>query len=294
MKSYAFLIDSCIYIFRYYFSARPSHLSEGGSEVSTVLAFSEWLLRLLNNEKPEHCAACFDESLHSGFRHRLDANYKRNRSLPDEALAYQLAACQQVAALCGVVVFKSQRFEADDLIAALARCARANALEPVIISRDKDLGQLLQPGSGVLWDYSFADKLDYQAFSEAFLIAPERVAEYLAIAGDSGDSIEGLRGIGKKTVAALFQHLPSWQSIKQDFSAVAELDIRASRSLAKKLELGQAQVEHNLKLTRLRDDSLELKLLQINKQKPDKQSLANMFDMWRAPRRLYSLMDRLC
>ena len=97
-----YLIDSSIYIFRYYFSGRPEHVSRQGREVSTVLAFSQWLMRFLRSQQPAHLACCFDESLSTGFRHQIDSTYKQNRSLPDDALAYELLACKHVASLLGV------------------------------------------------------------------------------------------------------------------------------------------------------------------------------------------------
>ncbi len=108
------LIDSSIYIFRSYFALEPRWQSRDGLATEAVYGFASFLLKMLAAERPDFVAAAFDESLESGFRHRLDPGYKANRALPDEALAFQLDACRRVAEALGVVTLASPEYEADD------------------------------------------------------------------------------------------------------------------------------------------------------------------------------------
>lgn len=269
-------------------------LSRSGREVTTVLAWTHWLMRLLQDQKPEFVACCFDESLHTGFRHQINACYKRNRALPDEELAYELLACKKIASYLGIATFASEEFEADDLIAALARLARLDNAEPWVLSRDKDLAQILMLNNGRLWDYSYSQALNYQAFKQAFDIAPERIAEYLAIVGDRADNISGVHGIGKKSLSAIFSELKSWQQIKTDFTAVSGLSIRAAKSLAHKLQENEALIDANLALTHLRDDCLSDADYNIAHTSINKQALLVLFDEFKAPTGLYQLLEKLC
>jgi len=91
----AYLIDSSIYIFRSYFTLPDNWQAlDSGHPTNAVYGFTGFLLDLLRNKNPDHLFCAFDESLRTGFRHDLCADYKANRELPDEALAFQLNACR--------------------------------------------------------------------------------------------------------------------------------------------------------------------------------------------------------
>lgn len=260
-----YLIDSSIYIFRYYFSGLPSHLSQSGREVSTVLRFTSWLIDFMRREQARSLACFFDESLGSCFRNDIDKNYKSSRALPDESLAYELLACKKIAGLLGIPCFTSSRYEADDLIASASNMVSDLGDEPIIVTRDKDLGQLLRPEGGLFWDYGHQKKYDYDRFSEQFGIQPKHIADYLAIAGDPSDDIVGVRGVGKKTVAKLFEFYDGWQELKDNLDSVASLKIRGARSLSLKLKENRCLIEKNLKLTMLDRNSLnDIKSINAN------------------------------
>ena len=249
MMKNLYLIDSSIYIFRFYFSNRPSRLSDSGREVSTVLSFTRWLVSFLEKEQPGHLACFFDESLGTCFRNEIDAGYKSNRTPPDEALAYELLSCKKVSELLGLKTFASDYYEADDLIGAAAMQGYASGFEPIVITRDKDLGQLLRPDTGYFWDYGYDDAIAYDSFTREFGIKPNHIADYLAIAGDSSDAIAGVKGVGKKTVATLFQHFDGWADLKVNLDKVPSLAIRGASGIAEKLSRSVDLIEHNLKLT---------------------------------------------
>jgi len=125
----AYLIDSSIYIFRSYFTLPENWQAlDSGHPTHAVYGFTAFLLDMLRSKNPEHLFCAFDESLRSGFRHQLCPDYKANRELPDEALAFQLNACRQLCRVLGVAEMASATYEADDLIGAVAKNTRlANA-----------------------------------------------------------------------------------------------------------------------------------------------------------------------
>nr|WP_255771951.1 5'-3' exonuclease H3TH domain-containing protein [Microbulbifer guangxiensis] len=227
------MVDASVYIFRYYFALPPNWESRGGYPTEAVYGFTNFLLDLLQR-RPSHIACAFDESLGSCFRNELYPDYKCSRVLPDEALAFQLAACRSMAEALGIASFASERFEADDILATLTKLL--NEDQPVIISRDKDLGQLLDRGAGSLWDFAADRHLDRDGVRARFGVAPRQIADFLALVGDSSDDIPGVPGVGPKTAAALLQHFESVEALLANPAGVADLAIRGARGLARKLE----------------------------------------------------------
>src|SRR5690554_4872288 len=105
------LLDASIFIFQYYFSLPDNWLSEEGYSTNAVYGYTAFLLRLLEEQRPEHIAACFDESLGSCFRNSIYLDYKCSRPPADEALAFQLRACREVSELLGIASFSSSDYE---------------------------------------------------------------------------------------------------------------------------------------------------------------------------------------
>ena len=234
-----YLVDSSVYIFRYYFALPPNWESRSGYTTEAVYGFSNFLLDLLASS-PERLACAFDESLGSCFRNELYADYKCSRALPDEALAYQLAACREMAEALGIACFASERYEADDILATLTR--RYRAYGPIVISRDKDLGQLLERGALSLWDFAADQHLDSAAIQAKFGVRPGQIADYLALVGDSSDDIPGVPGIGRKTAARLLGQFSSVEALLAEPQRVAELALRGAAGIASRLDEHREQI----------------------------------------------------
>lgn len=249
------LIDASIYIFRYYFSL-PDHWfsREKGYGTGAVYGYSTFLLRLLEESRPSHLAACYDESLGQCFRNELYPDYKVSRAHPDEALAFQLLACRRFGEILGIASFASPTHEADDLIGTLARTLRRSPRPVAILTRDKDLGQLLCRPQDYLWDHA-AGQCAYAPDVEAKLgVRPDQLVDYLALVGDSIDDIPGVPGVGPKTASALLQHFGSIEALRADLPSVASLPIRGAKTLAAKLEAAWDQVEVSRQLARIVDE----------------------------------------
>lgn len=247
MKDAAFLIDASIPIFRYYFSLPEHWLSRDGFGTAAVYGYTHWLKRLLLAERPQYIAACFDESLGTGFRHQLDPLYKSSRALPDEALAYQLRACREITELMGVPTYGSTQYEADDLIGSLAAFNRSQGRRCLLITRDKDLGQLLGEEDH-LWHYPDDAHVDATGFAARWGVIPARMADYLALVGDKIDDIPGVPGVGPKTACALLAHFGSVSVLLDNLHKVAELPLRGAAQLACKLEQYAPRIHLNRQL----------------------------------------------
>ena len=127
------------------------------------------------------------------------------------------------------------KYEADDLIGTLVSEGREVGIPSTIVTRDKDLAQLLSKDD-VFWDFAGRGKLKYDQIPENFGVWPEQIADFLALAGDSVDNIKGVPGVGKKTAEALLAHFGSLDDIYANLDTVHEVNVRGAKTLGAKLE----------------------------------------------------------
>ena len=237
-SSDVYLIDSSIYIFQAHFSPFVECFDRDGGELSALFGFTQFLLQFLRRVKPNYVATAHDESLFCGFRHQLSPDYKSNRELPDENLGMQLKGCSEVCSIMGLPTFSSKVYEADDIIGTLANSVRNNnsSVQVQILSKDKDLAQLLKSEKDCLWDYNQNSRRYRRDIFEEFGVHPEQFPDYLALIGDSVDCISGVPGVGPVKAKALLQQFNSIEEIYQSIGLVSSLEIRGSSGLANKLQ----------------------------------------------------------
>lgn len=229
------LIDASVFIFRAWFSVSDRVTDPGGRPVNAVLGFARFLTDLLTAARPEHAAVAFDESLTTSFRNEIYPPYKANRELPPPELERQFALCRAFAEAVGLTCYAHPRYEADDIIGTLVARMRARGLNSVLVTRDKDLSQLLRE-EDVYWDYSGGRRITYADAAEVFGARPERMADYLGLVGDSVDNIPGVPGVGPKSAAALLAAFDDLDDIYTRLDAVPSLPVRGARRLRERLE----------------------------------------------------------
>jgi DNA polymerase-1 len=239
-----YLVDGSIYIFQSHFSPHVECVDADGNELSAVYGFTQFLLQFLRRVKPDRIAVALDESLFSGFRHDICSNYKSNRELPDENLTMQLKGCREICSILGIASYASKKYEADDIIGTLS--VRMSELLPgdpalCIVTRDKDLSQLLRTDKDYMWDYS-GNRRRYRAdIQEEFGVSPEQFADYLGLVGDAVDCITGVPGVGPVKAKELLRNFASMDGIYENLDAVEGLSLRGAAGLALKLEAHQAE-----------------------------------------------------
>lgn len=251
MTGRAWLVDASIYIFRAWFSMPDRWYSPEGLPLNALVGYTGFLLNLMERVGSDApVAVAFDESLGSCFRNRIYPDYKSSRALPDEELAFQLDSCRRVTELMGLPCYGGPEYEADDYLATLGRLCRESGLAVTLVSRDKDLGQLLRPGDE-LWDFAADLRLDVTGFRERFGVAPEQFADFQALVGDSIDDIPGVPGVGPKTAAQLLSRFPDLESLEEGLPSIGELSLRGAPRLRQRLEEHWPQVLVSRQLTRL-------------------------------------------
>ena len=250
----AYLIDSSIYIFRSYFTLPDNwHSLDSGYPTNAVYGFTGFLLELLRNKQPNYLFCAFDESLGSGFRHQLCPDYKANRELPDEALAFQLNACRQLCRVLGITEMASTIYEADDLIGAVAKRTRNAKAQPVVITRDKDLTQIIE-ADDLYWDFGKAPPKTQRQVEKDLQLGCQQMADFLALTGDSSDNITGIPGVGAKTARQLLLHFPDIDAILEHLDQLQDLPIRGAAKLADKVTMHREQLLLARQLTTIVSD----------------------------------------
>lgn len=228
------LVDASVYVFRAWFSMPDSFVNEEGEPTHAAYGFSGFLITLLERARPSHIAMAFDESLTTSFRNEIYPEYKANREPAPEDLKRQFAWCRELAEALGVNCFSDGRYEADDLIGTIAARARPHGSRVSIVSSDKDLAQLLEPGDE-LWDFARDRRTDYEGVSERFGVRPEQMADFLALTGDPVDNIPGVPGVGPKNAGALLAHFGTLDQLLARVDEVASLPLRGARGLGARI-----------------------------------------------------------
>lgn len=261
MSPRVWLLDASIYIFRAWFSLPERWHTADGMPLNAVYGYAGFICDFIAGRPPgSRMVAAFDESLGTCFRHQLYPDYKCSRVLPDEALAFQLTACRQLTELSGITCFGGPRYEADDYLAASAAQARAEQLPVTVVTRDKDLGQLLCSDEDCWWDAAADETLDMQRFHARFGVQPWQFASYLALTGDSVDDIPGVPGVGPKTAAALIDAFGDIDTLLANLDQVGDLPLRGARSLGARLAEHQDQIRLAQQLALLVEDIADVRL----------------------------------
>ena len=194
-----YLVDGNAQIHRAYFAIRGLATSRGLPTGATY-GFTTMLRKLVADEEPEWLGICFDMAGPT-FRHQEFKEYKANRKRMEDDLVVQLPYVRRVCDVFRLPILEVQGYEADDVLATLARQAVGAGHQVVVVSGDKDLLQLvndevlvLNPGR----EGTGTTLYDRKLVEEKFGVPPERVVDVLALVGDAVDNVPGVPGIGDK------------------------------------------------------------------------------------------------
>ena len=251
--SAVYLIDASVYIFRAYFSLPDTLTNTAGEPINAVQGFAGFLQGLLSQTRARQVAVAFDESLTTSFRNELYPAYKANREPAPPELKRQFLVCRALAEALGLVCLSSDRYEADDLIATLTARAQAQCQPVIIVSRDKDLAQLLTERDR-LWDFAGDVWMDIEAVTQKFGVPPVQMLDYQALVGDAVDNIPGIKGIGPKAAVALLEAFGSLDAIYERLSEVPALELRGAKRLHALLSEGREMAYLSRELCRMVTD----------------------------------------
>lgn len=271
------LVDASYFVFRAYYSVTPEMTDGDGLPVNALYGFARFLGDLLERSNPTHVAVAFDESLATSFRNDIYPPYKANREPAPEELKRQFAWCRELCRLMGVAEYADGYYEADDIIGAIATRMRASGHRSVLVTRDKDLAQLVREGDE-FWDFAGDRRFAYADIAGQFGVRPERIPDYLALTGDSVDNIPGVPGIGPKTAAVLLDAYQSLDHLYDNLPALSALPIRGAARLPERLAEHREAAYLARRLTLIACDMpLELREVDLLRRAPDIDGLAALY-----------------
>lgn len=273
-----YLIDASVYVFRAYYSLPPDMRDADGNSVHALYGFARFLSDLLEHAQPQYIAVAFDASLATSFRNRIYPAYKANREPAPPDLALQFARCRELCTHLGIANYASSEFEADDIIGTLVARVRAEGLRTTLVTRDKDLAQLIREGD-IYWDFPGLARYQYHQIAERFGVAPERYADYLALTGDAVDNIPGVPGIGPKTAAALMHAFATLDHLYAALDQVAALPLRGAAQLGARLKLHREAAYLARQLTGIHCEMpMDVTREHLRRRIPDAAALNRFFD----------------
>jgi DNA polymerase-1 len=269
------LLDGHSLAYRAFYALPVENFSTvDGRSTNAVYGFVSMLLNTLRDEKPTHVAVAFDLSRQT-FRSAEFPEYKANRAASPAEFKPQIGLIQEVLEALGIQVVTAEGFEADDVIATLARQAAAADQDVLILTGDRDALQLVDNRITVLYPRKGVSDLARMTPAEVegkYGVRPDQYADFAALRGDPSDNLPGIPGVGEKTAAKWIQQFGSVNALAD---RVDEVPGKAGASLREHL----ASVLLNRRLTQLVDDvPLPVGVDDLERVAGDRQRIDELFD----------------
>jgi DNA polymerase-1 len=249
-------LDVSFFTFRAYHALPPLNTS-GGLPTNAVHGVANMLEKLWRLHKPTHAAAAFDMPGPT-FRNEIYPAYKANRPEPDEELQVQFPYVRRLVEAMAIRSFGDPRYEADDILATLAKRLSAAGHEVVLVTGDKDLMQCVTDHV-TLYDPVRDFRVGIPEVIEKFGVPPSAVVDVQALMGDSTDNIPGVKGVGPKTATLLIQYFQSLENLLAHTEEIEKLDVRGAASIRRKIEASADAARLSKRLATV-NDSVDLQV----------------------------------
>lgn len=198
------LIDGHSMAYRAFFALPSENFTTAqGQHTNAIYGFATMLLSLLTTEKPTHVAVAFDVSRKT-FRSEIFPEYKANRAKTPDEFRSQMSYLHDLVSAFGITTFEVDGFEADDIIATIAKQAEREDADVFICTGDRDSFQLVNEKTTVLYPkrgVSDLARMTPQAVQEKYGMSPEQYPDFAALRGDPSDNLPSVPGVGEKTAA---------------------------------------------------------------------------------------------
>lgn len=222
-----FLIDGSALFYRSYFAfIRNPLINSKGENTSAAFGVALYLMKIIYDEKPDFLAVVFDTK-EPTFRHKMYEPYKATREKMPEEMSAQYPRVVEMVQAFDAPVLEKPGYEADDIIATLAKRAESQGIETYMATSDKDMMQMLSP---LIKMYSMrpgygkdaAEIIDAEHLQEKFGLRPDQIVDYLALMGDKSDNVPGIPKVGEKTAQLLLQEYGSIEGIYANLDKITK------------------------------------------------------------------------
>ena len=218
-KEKLFLIDGNSYCYRAFYAIKELRNSKG-KPTNAVYGFILMLKKLLEKEKPAYLAVAFDLKGPT-FRHKQFEDYKAHRKPMPDDLVSQMGLIKETISGYNIPIFEKQGFEADDILATIAKNISQQGIDVYIVTGDKDMLQIVDKNIKVYSTHKDGLIYDNEMVRERFSgLGPENITDFIALSGDATDNIPGVRGIGEKTAIELIKEFGSLDNIYKNLDKI--------------------------------------------------------------------------
>lgn len=218
------LIDGHSLAFRAFYALNPDNFkNQQGQHTNAVHGFISMMLSILENEKPTHLCVAFDVSRES-FRTKEYPEYKATRGETPEEFIGQTELLVEALAAMRITSVSREDYEADDLIASLARQGEQEGFRVLIVSGDRDTFQLISDTTTILYPIKGVmnlARMDDAAVTEKYGVSAKQYQDLAALVGETSDNLPGIPGVGPKTAAKWLQQYGTLDAILQSASEIA-------------------------------------------------------------------------
>jgi DNA polymerase-1 len=264
------LLDGHSFCYRAFYAVRDLRNSKG-EPTGAVFGFVTMLEKLLKEVEPDGVALTFDMRGPT-FRHKRFEEYKIQRSPMPEDLVVQIPVIKEVVEAFNIPIYQKEGYEADDIMATIAKKLEKAGHEVYIVTGDKDALQLVTKKIKVLNPQKENFIYDEAAVKERFGVGPDRVVEIMALMGDASDNIPGVPGVGEKTAGKLILEFGSVEGVLKHLSQIK------GDKLKENLERYKDQARLSHELARIDQEvPLEVDFDKLKKQPPDLEKLASLY-----------------
>ena len=264
------LLDGNSFCYRAFYAIRDLRNSKG-QPTNAVFGFVTMLEKLLKAIDPDGVALTFDLKGPT-FRHERYDQYKIQRQPMPEDLVSQMPIIKDVVRAMNIPIFEKEGYEADDVIATVAKKIEKAGHEVFIVTGDKDALQLVTKKIKVLNPQKENFIYDETEVKKRFGVGPDRVVEIMALMGDTSDNIPGVPGIGPVTASSLIQKFGTLEDVLKNIPKVK------SEKLQEILEKYKDQARLSRELAEIHQGvPLEINLKDLQCRPPDAEKLAEIY-----------------
>ena len=247
MSKRLLLIDGHSMAYRAFYALPAENFTTAsGQHTNAIYGFATMLLSLLSSEKPTHVAVAFDVSRKT-FRSEIFPEYKANRAKTPDEFRSQMSYLHELVTAFGIAQFEVEGFEADDILATIAKRAEKEGAEVLICTGDRDSFQLVNEKTTVLYPkrgVSDLARMTPEAVQEKYGMSPTQYPDFAALRGDPSDNLPSIPGVGEKTAA---KWIVEYGSLKELLSNVDKVGGKVGQSLRDSID----NVIRNRELTQL-------------------------------------------
>ena len=269
-----FLLDGNNIAYRAFYALPDTIATSTGFPTNALYGFCSMVIKILSEYRPESVIVAWD-SPGKTFRHEEFVEYKAHRKPMPDLLREQWQYFEELCEAFGFVNLKIPGFEADDILATLARQADAERRETVIVTGDRDALQLVSDDVTVMSTGRGITEVklyDPEGVRERFGIPPRLIPDMIGLKGDTSDNIPGIPGIGEKTAATLLQQFGSIEEV------IANTDKVSGTKRRQLLEEHREIALLSKKLALLdREAPIDIHAAEVQPQEPDREKLRDLF-----------------